>query len=118
MSFYFFIFIFNIQSQLIQMDTDRFSFHVDSVRKTPLTDNIQMCLQRWGPSIARVFFTNNEDEMIDVPQNFKIYDDTNRAQVKIVIPRQYILVWSDNYTITLNDKVILVCKSVREWRMT
>ena len=118
MSFYFFIFIFNIQSQLIQMDTDRFSFHVDSVRKTPLTDNIQMCLQRCGPAIARVFFTNNEDEMIDVPQNFKIYDDTNRAQVKIVIPRQYILVWSDNYTITLNDKVILVCKSVREWLIT
>ena len=82
---------------------DRFSFHVDDVRKISLTDHIQMFFERCGPSIARVFFTNDKDELIDVPRHFTIYDDTNHEQVQIVIPEQYILVWSDNYTIMFDN---------------
>lgn len=100
------------------MDNDRFSFHVDDVRKIPLTDNIQMCLQIHSPSIARVFFINNEDEMIDRPHNFIIYDDTNHEKVKIVVPNQYLLAWTDHYTISFDNQIILICNPVREWVIT
>ena len=60
---------------------ERFSFHVDDVKKTKLTDHIYMCFQRCGPSIERVFFTNNYDELIDTPNNFAIYEDTDHEKV-------------------------------------
>ena len=71
---------------------ERFSFHVDDVEITELTDHIYMCFQRCRPSIERFFFTNNNDELIDTPNNFAIYDNTNHEKVKRLSCMQYALI--------------------------
>ena len=91
-----------------------FSFNKDSIYKTPLDDEIDLCLVRRGFAVARLYFINIAE--IDIPKGVKVFDDTNKCQVQPLPNTQFFaLCWTDSYTIYYNNELVMQLKTNREW---
>ena len=95
-----------------------FSFKNSNIRETQLDDCILLRIERVGFAIARVYVVDDSFAEIDVPEGLVIYDNTNNANVVRFANRQeFLLAWSDSYSIKLNDVLILELNTQRQWSL-
>ena len=92
-------------------DTVRYSYE--------LKKNIIFHIEKTTESIARLYFTDEHNSLIEKPTTFHIESDNNEDFVmEKPIDNNYYLCWCDNYTITYDQKKIMNIDSQRTWNIT
>lgn len=81
-----------------------------------------LCIKRLSHSVALLYFINDElNELIPVPNGIVVYEYDYQNPQKIVIMRpidkSYPLSWTDNYTIALNNNIIINIQNQRKWNI-
>ncbi|RKP16743.1 hypothetical protein ROZALSC1DRAFT_24933, partial [Rozella allomycis CSF55] len=75
---------------------------------TKLSDNVILRMESAGPAISRVYFVNNDNGEIPIPQGFAIRDNSNNVNINPIVGTQsFILAWLDCYTMHFNGEDIL-----------
>ena len=94
-----------------------FSFKDDNYGLETLLDNgVLLRIERCGFAIARVYFVDDGFVGVNIPAGLVVYDDTNNGIVRKLSNRQeFLLAWSDSYTITLNGVLIIQLNTQRQW---
>ena len=111
-----------------------FSFMNPQTMYVPVNNEVTMCIKRISFAVARVYFVNktlsesNTSEQdplqpaeleIDIPNGIKVYDVTNTVYCTPLKKRQdFVLCWTDNYSITFHDVPILDLVNERRWNVT
>ena len=94
-----------------------FSFRNDRILQTRVQDGINLRMERLGMAVARVYFVDEGSAEIEVPEGFTIIDHSNGdIQVEKFAGRQeYFLGWTDNYSLLLNDVLVVKLINQRQW---
>jgi hypothetical protein len=94
-----------------------FSFTNDKILHTQIGDGIYLRIERIGPAVARVFFINEGYVEVEVPNGFTIIDHSNGDidVAKLHGRNEYFIGWTDNYSMKLNDIVIVNLINLRQW---
>jgi hypothetical protein len=82
--------------------------------------NLILNIKYNSPSIARLYFTNNLNNTVDIPTEFKIYTfDYQKGKQRIIqksVDKQsYSLCWSDNYVLEYNNEILMNISNTRQW---
>ena len=91
-----------------------FSFKNDKMCQTRIGADIRLRVERLTPAIARIYFVNEAEEEIPVPQGFSVKDATNNVPVN-PFGNSYFLAWSDNYELSLNNESVINIVNQRQW---
>jgi len=100
-----------------------FSFMEPTLYSRKLQDGITFHIERTSHSIARLYFTDDQNLPIEKPQIFHVYSyESDGVTMSSVIQRpvnnlHYFLCWTDNYSIYYDQKEILTIDSNRTWIM-
>jgi hypothetical protein len=96
------------------------SFKNDKILSTKIGDNVHLRLERVGFAIARLYFVDEGNAEIEIPDGLRVIDNThNNVLVDRLLDNQYyVLAWSDNYSIELNNATILGLSSQRQWSIS
>ena len=107
----------NITSIISNEMKGTFSFKDDNYGLETLLDNgVLLRIERNGFAIARVYFVDDGFVGVNIPAGLVVYDDTNNGIVRKLSNRQdFLLAWSDSYTITLNGVLIIQLNTQRQW---
>ena len=106
----------NITSIISNEMKGTFSFKDDNVLETLLDNGVLLRIERCGFAIARVYFVDDGFVGVNIPAGLVVYDDTNNGIVRKLSNRQeFLLAWSDSYTITLNGVLIIQLNTQRQW---
>lgn len=83
-----------------------------------IAENITMTLRKLSDAVAIIFFMDDiENNKIDVPEGFTIYDNTNNVNVSKFTKQYFALCWTDHYTLRYNNVIVLDLISQRTWNM-
>ena len=76
-------------------------------------------MERIGPAVAKVYFVNDAQADIAVPAGFRIVDHSNGdiAVVKIVGREEYVLGWTDNYSMFMDEILVVKLINQRQWAL-
>lgn len=79
--------------------------------------NIKLVIRRLNSSIAELYFLDELNEVMDIPNNDIIIKEaiTNKIIKSIPDANYYILAWCDSYHIFYCNKAILNLQSQRQW---
>ena len=81
-----------------------------------LEENISMVLKKVSDSVAIVFvICEIENEKLNIPDRLIIYDNTNNKILNKCGKQYFILCWSDSYTISYNNEIIIEMVSKHSW---
>lgn len=101
------------------MDTQTFSFTTATNTYTyDISENVVIHISNINNSVASLYFTNKSNEKINVPCELVVYEydfQTNKKVPLKPIQQHFVLCWTDNYTIELDNKIILDIKNERKW---
>lgn len=93
----------------------QFSFKNNSqIMEFPVGDNVLARIESAGPSIARLYFVQNQAE-IKIPEGIRVYDNTNKVKVDPVSRQEFAMCWTDDYSIIYKDEVLLQLNNKRVW---
>jgi hypothetical protein len=94
-----------------------FSFQEDNILQAIVHEGVFLRIERLGSSLARIFFVNEQQMEIPIPQGFRILDNSNEnVNIQKLKGRQdYVLCCTDNYSLYRNDVLILKLASQRKW---
>jgi hypothetical protein len=94
-----------------------FSFSNDNIIKITIDKGVHMCIERTGFAIAHVYFTSDDYAEINIPKGLTIADNTNKCSVKPIVNdlQNFVLCWTDSYTIFYNDEVVIDLVNKRQW---
>ena len=94
----------------------QFSFQNHSqIMVFPVEDNVLATIESIGPSLARLYFVQNEAE-IKIPLKIQVYDKTNNVRVDPLRNREdFVLCWTDDYSIYKNKEILLQLSNKRVW---
>lgn len=97
-----------------------FSFKNDKILQMKIDDNVYVRIERVGFAIARLYFVDEANGEIDIPNGLIVLDHTNGdAKVKPLLNNQYfVLAWSDNYSVMINNVSIMGLENLRQWAVT
>ena len=85
----------------------------------PLDTEFGVVIQRLGPSIAILYFRDETGKETSIPEDYTLYDLTNKITVKKMPNTEYFpLCWTDNYILKQNHSVILDISSQRGWDLS
>ena len=86
-----------------------------------INSNTYLNIKKMTKSIAMVYFTNLDNNRIDIPEEIKIYTinymNNQRTLQNPADKQLYTLCWSDKYTIEYNEQVILTISPERKWHI-
>ena len=96
------------------------SFHFTNTTNpyTYNVENVVIHIDAINNSLATLYFTNKHNEQIHIPRGWVVYEYDFQTKEKVPLKstqHQFVLCWSDNYTIKLDDKIILDIKNERKW---
>lgn len=96
-----------------------FSFRNEQILQTYIDDGVYLRLERIGLAVARVYFVNEGHAEVPVPEGFRITDHSNSD---VDVPRvpnreEYVLGWTDNYSLLRGDVVIIKLLNQRRWAL-
>jgi hypothetical protein len=82
--------------------------------------NVVLHIHQINHSVALVSFTNESNEKIKIPSGLVVYGYDFQTKEKVVvkpIKQEYVLCWTDDYTIEQNGKIVLDIKNERKWNI-
>lgn len=86
-----------------------------------ISENVVIHIDTINNSIATLYFTNKHNEKINIPSGLVVYEYDFQTKEKVSLKsrqQQFALCWSDNYTIKLDNKIILDIKNERKWTIS
>ena len=95
-----------------------FSFYNDdTLHKTLLIhDDLFLRMSQVDESIVEMYFVNNDGNRIDIPKELIVINNfTNKRVNRYSNTQTFALVWSENYTISMNNLCIVKITKEREW---
>jgi hypothetical protein len=81
---------------------------------------IIMNIQSISKSISILYFTNDLNEHITIPSGLVLYEYDFSNNTKIIlkpIGDNFILCWTDNYTVEVDNKYFFDIKNERQWNI-
>lgn len=79
----------------------------------------KLCLKRINHSVAMLYFTDEMSNKINIPDGIIVYTtDYQNTQMRVIIKpidKTYPLCWTDDYTVELNNNVLINIKNQRKW---
>ena len=83
-----------------------------------ITEHIVMTLKKMNESTAIVFFTCDiENNKINIPDEFVIYDNTNHKNLNRFTKQYFLLCWTDSYIMRFHNEIILDMLSQHTWNL-
>lgn len=77
-------------------------------------------IKRISHSVAMLYFTDEMNNKIDIPNDTIVYtydyENDNKILIK-PITQYFPLCWTDDYTIIINKKILLDIKKQRKWNI-
>lgn len=97
-----------------------FTFDSQKIIQTKINDNVFMRLERIGHAIAILYFLDEHDADIPIPDGLIVFDMTHGGVKvgKFIDKPYFILAWSDNYAVEMHGEKILGLTSQRAWTIT
>jgi len=78
-------------------------------------------VKRINHSVAVLYFTDEMSNKIDIPDNIVIYtydyQNTNKKVIQKAIRQDYLLCWTDDYVVELNNIELINIKNQRKWNI-
>lgn len=68
-------------------------------------------------AIAKVYVVNDGLALVPIPSGLSIRDDTNNVSVAALDQNKFVLAWTDAYTITYNNEIVLSVNNQRQWSL-
>lgn len=101
------------------MNPQTFSFTTAANAYTyDISENVVLHIYKINNSVASLYFTNKSNEKINIPSGLVVYEynfQTNKKVSLKPIQQHFVLCWTDNYTLELDNKIILDIKNERKW---
>ena len=82
--------------------------------------NIVLHIYQINRSNALISFTDTSNKKINIPKGIVVYEYDFQTKEKVVlkpIREEYVLCWTDDYTIERNGKTLLDIKNERKWKI-
>ena len=105
--------------------TTPFSFSTTQQHLCKVDSNIILNLERSSDSTAMLSFTDEEKNLIPIPEGIVVYTYemmpsvlTTKTVLPPIHPNYYALCWTDKYEIIYKDKLILSTETHRSWNIT
>ena len=88
-----------------------------------INSNIILHINRMNHSVAILYFTDEMGNKINIPNGIVVYtydyqNKNKKISLKSSIKKEYLLCWTDDYTIELNKNIVLNIKNQRNWNIT
>lgn len=81
-----------------------------------INENINMYIERLSHAIAKMYFVDKNDRLIDIPAEISVFTP-HRVKVNPVHTNYYTLCWTDNYDIMFENSKILSIETQRYWNI-
>jgi len=95
-----------------------FSFRNDNIHCIHLGQGLFLRIERASFAIARVYFVDENCASVDIPEGLEIRDNTNNVPVQpLVGTQQFVLAWSDNYSILYRGQYVVDLNTQRQWSL-
>ena len=76
-------------------------------------------IEQTSNSIACLYFTNRSDSKINIPDNIVIYTYDYQTKERVILNpidnKNYVLCWTDNYDIKMDNEVLWLLRNRRKW---
>jgi len=95
--------------------SNAFYFNGECCYENNLDENIILVIERLNHSVAHVYFTDNQKQMINIPSGFSLFDKTNNVD-GTKFQNGYYLCWTDSYCMKYNDLDISLITE-RRWEI-
>ena len=84
-----------------------------------ISSNTQLWIKQINRSVAMLYFTDEMSNKINIPDGIIVYTtDYQDTQTRVIlnpIDNSYPLCWTDDYTVELNNIVLINIKNQRKW---
>ena len=112
--------VYTKKKYIIYIMNTTFDFTIeDSDYVYSISSNTELHIKRINHSVAILYFTDATGNKISIPGGIVVYTtDYQNTQKKIIVNqvnKSYVLCWTDNYIIKLNENVILNINNQRKW---
>ena len=81
--------------------------------------NVHLYIKRINHSVAVLYFIDEMNNKINIPDDVVVYttdyQDCKKRVIINPIDEYYHLCWTDDYTVELNKKVLINVKNQRKW---
>jgi hypothetical protein len=100
----------------------QFDFKKNDFYKMKLDDSLVLCIERITNSYSTLYFQNEKDVIIPIPNQIAVYDSVyddknNIIQIKKSNGMFYTLGWTENFVIKYKDQIILTITNPRVWEL-
>ena len=80
-------------------------------------------INRISHSVASLTFTDEFNNKVPIPNEIRVYTfDYTKTQSKVIVKpslhNDYVLCWTDNYTVEWNSEIVVNIKNKRSWKIT
>jgi hypothetical protein len=86
-----------------------------------MASNMILHIKRMNHGVAVLYFTDELNNKINIPDGIKVYtfdyQDTIKKIIQKPIKQDYPLCWTDNYTIEYKQIEIVSVNSQRKWKI-
>ena len=84
-----------------------------------INENLILNIKRITCAVANLYFTDNLNNKIDIPNEIKIYtfDEGIRIEQKPIDKQHYALCWTDKYDIEFNKGRLITIENQRYWNI-
>jgi len=72
----------------------------------PLFDTVKLKLSNYSPDIARISFTDTQDNDVKIPDNVTLYDVTNQVTVP-PLADSFFVTWVSSYVLKQNEQSLV-----------
>jgi hypothetical protein len=84
-----------------------------------ITPDIILRIEQTSNSIACLYFTDGTNNKINIPENIVIYTYDYQTKERVILKpldvKNYILCWTDNYDVKMNNEVLWLIRNRRRW---
>ena len=97
-----------------------FSFKNDKILQLKIGDNIFVRIERVGFAIARLYFVDEGNAEIDIPDRLVVLDHSNgdAAVIPLLNNQYFVLAWTDSYSVQFEGNDVMGLANQREWAVT
>jgi len=80
--------------------------------------NVHLYIKRINHSVAVLYFIDEMNNKINIPDDVVVYTKDYQNSKRVIInpiDEYFHLCWTDDYTVELNNKVLINIKNQRKW---
>ena len=102
------------------MSTSTFSFiNTKELFVKHINSDTNLKIEQTSKSIACLYFTDGAFNKINIPNNIVIYTYDYHTKERVISKpldlKNYVLCWTDNYDIEMDNDVLLLLRNNRKW---